>query len=95
MALLMEEVLGGVPSRSDFPAQDAFAVTTSDSVDQYFRSLYIGGGSAGTTPGDVQVTTLGGTTVVFKNVPIGFVLPIAGSRIWATNTTATLIVGLI
>lgn len=96
MALQMQEVLGGVPSRVDYPAQDAFAVTPSDSVLQYFRALYVGNGvSSGSTPGDVVIVTLGGTTVTFKNVPLGSVLPIAGSQVNSTNTTATSIVGLI
>jgi hypothetical protein len=46
------------------------------------------------TGGDMQVTMLGGQTVVFVNIPDGTFLPIQVTRIWATNTDATDILAL-
>lgn len=51
------------------------------------RSIYVG------VTGDIQVTTIGGDIVVFRNVPVG-VLPVQVKRVWVTNTTATLMVAL-
>jgi hypothetical protein len=42
----------------------------------------------------MQVTMLGGQTVVFVNIPDGTFLPIQVTRIWATNTDATDILAL-
>ena len=44
--------------------------------------IYIG------TGGDIQVTMLGGQTVIFVNVPDGTFLPIQVKRVWASNTNA-------
>jgi hypothetical protein len=64
------------------------AVTTSDSVVQNYSALYIG------VTGDVTVVMLGDTVpVLFKAVPVG-ILPVAVSKVMATGTTATIIVGL-
>lgn len=38
---------------------------------------------------DVQITTLGGDTVVLKNVPRNEIIPIRVSRVWQTGTTVT------
>ena len=81
---------GPVPSRTDFPAHDAAAVTPSDSTVVAFRSLWIGGA------GNVAVMPLNGdTAVTFSTVAAGTLLPIAVRQVMATNTTATLIVGMI
>ena len=73
------------------PAPDAFSVTPSDGTafTTAARWLYVGGN------GDVTLVTLAGNTVLFKNVQIGQVLPIACQQVKATGTTATLILGLI
>lgn len=52
------------------------------------RALYVGG------TGDVAALTENGVAVTFAGVPAGAVLPIATSRVNATNTTATNIVAL-
>jgi len=72
------------------PAQDAFAVSKSDSANlAYFsRALYIGGG------GNVAITTVKGTNVTFANVPAGAILPVRAQKVLDTGTTATLIIGL-
>ena len=66
---------------------DAVAVTTSDTADNYFQALYVGGA------GNVAVVTEGGTTVTFTAPPVGTILPIRTKKVMATNTTATLLVG--
>lgn len=74
----------------DGPADDAAAVTPSDSVDlaNVSRGLYVG------TGGDLTVITKGGTTILFKAVPSGTLLPIRVSRVKATGTAAADIVAL-
>lgn len=66
----------------------ALAVTPSDSADNSYMRLYVGG------TGDVKVTTLDGNVVTFKAVPVGSTLCVETSLVWSTGTTATLIVGL-
>lgn len=70
---------------------DAFAaITPSDTtVLSGLRGVYVGGA------GDVTVISGdGGTTVTFKAVPVGTILPISPSKVKATGTTATLLVAL-
>lgn len=62
-------------------------ITPSDATLQDFKSLYIGG------TGTVTVIDDSGTSVLFSGVPTGFILPIAGTKVMATGTSATLIVG--
>lgn len=69
-------------------ARDAFAVTKSDATVLVFDAIYVGG------TGDVAVVTELGTTVTFSAVPVGAILPIKGTKVMSTNTTATLMVGL-
>ena len=71
--------------------KDAVAVTPHDSNAQTLMpcdGLYVGGG------GDVNVITRGGTTVLFKAVPVGTFIPIGVERVKATSTDATYIVAL-
>jgi len=46
------------------------------------------------TGGNVEVITLGGSTLVLKNIADGSFLPIQVTRVKATNTTAADIVAL-
>lgn len=71
------------------PASDAKAVTPSSSAlpDGSCRALYVG------TAGDVEVTTVDGTTITFSDVTSG-VLPISVSHVLASSTTATNIIAL-
>jgi hypothetical protein len=46
------------------------------------------------TGGDISVITLGGSTLVLKNIADGSFLPIQVTRVKATSTTATDIVAL-
>lgn len=72
------------------PASDARVLTKSDTATNHgkFRALYVGG------TGDVSVLTKEGNTVLFSAVPVGAILPIQGTRLNSTNTTATLVVAL-
>lgn len=71
------------------PAWRGGAVTTSDSADiENTRSLFVGGA------GDVKVTLLGGSVLTFSGVGAGTFMPIQATRVWATGTTATLILAL-
>lgn len=52
------------------------------------RSLYVGGA------GNVKVTLLSGVDITFSGVGAGTFMPIQVTRVFATGTTATLIVAL-
>lgn len=73
------------------PARGAAAITKSDSADNYFKSIYVGG------TGDVVVLPMGAAddadVVTFKAVPVGTVLPIQVRKVM-NATTATLLIGL-
>lgn len=73
------------------PARDAVAITPSDSTNltNMAKSLYIGGA------GNVSLITAKGTTVSFVGLPAGSLIPVQVSRVMATGTTATNIVGLL
>lgn len=66
---------------------DASAVTPADATtfDPPFKALYIG------TSGDVAIRTISGSTVTFKNHPVGYLL-CRGDKVMQTNTTASNIV---
>ena len=68
--------------------ENAAAVTPSDSTVITFNALYVGG------IGNVAVTTQNGNIVTFTAPPVGSVIPIRGTKVMATNTTAALIVAL-
>ena len=73
------------------PAGNFLSITPSDSTNFGFvtRGIYVGGA------GNVAVVSANGeTTVTFVGVPAGAILPVAASRVNATNTTATNLVGL-
>jgi len=73
------------------PAIDAFAVTPDDAADlpRVARALYVGGA------GNVSLVTLGGTTVTFRALAAGALLPCSATRINATGTTARDLVALV
>lgn len=68
--------------------QTAAAITPSDTADQSYRAIYVGGA------GNVSVITAGGNTVTFTAPPVGTILPVEVTRVRSTNTTATLLIGL-
>lgn len=72
-------------------ASSAFAITKHDSTNfaTNVRSIYVGG------TGDVAVVFPDDTVVTFSAVPAGTTLPVRAKRVNSTNTTATLMVGLL
>lgn len=66
------------------------ALTPSDSTEVNCKAIYVGGA------GNVAVRSKGGTAVTFTAPPVGTILPISldGGQVMATNTTATLLIGL-
>ena len=75
----------------DGPAMDGFAITPDDLNDiaEVTRALYIGGA------GDITVITKTGSQITFNGLNNGSILPVRVSRILATGTTASNIVGLV
>jgi len=73
------------------PADDAFAITPSDTVNFAVptRAIYSGAG------GNITVVTPSGSAVLFVGVPAGVILPIRATRVNATGTAATSLVGLL
>lgn len=72
----------------------AYTITKSDSaiLSPPTRGIYVGGA------GDVAVVLWGNEdseVVVFKAVPVGTLLPIRVRKVMSTNTTATLLIGLL
>jgi hypothetical protein len=93
----------GVAADAIMPARRAFAVVTSDTKDLtdptgdadpfYAKGLFVGGA------GTVKVTMAGdvaepSTPVTFSGVAAGTFLNVQVRRVWATGTTATLILAL-
>ena len=72
------------------PARHGTAVTPSDTADLTVASRGLIVGSSG----NVQVTFVGGETVVLPSLAAGVLHAIAASRIWSTNTTAATIVAV-
>jgi len=72
------------------PAQDAVAVTPSDTTElsPIARSLYIG------VEGNIKVTTEAGSDITFVGVTAGSILPVRCRRVFSTGTTATDIIAL-
>lgn len=72
------------------PAQGAFVISPSDL--QYLpflpRAIYVG------TGGNVALMTVTGDIVIFVGVATGSVLAVRAVKIFATNTTATNLVGM-
>lgn len=71
-------------------AGGALTITPSDGTDltRATRAIYVG------VTGNLAVIMLDGTTATFIAVPAGALLPLMVSRILATGTTATSIVGI-
>lgn len=73
------------------PAPDGFAITPDDATElsEITRAIYIG------TAGDITLTLVSNTELLFKNIPSGTILPVRARRIKATGTTATDLLGLV
>ena len=72
----------------DSPATGGVAITPSDAtiIDPPFRGLWVG------TAGDVAILHLDGTTVTYPGA--SGIMPVSGTKVLATGTTATGIVGM-
>ncbi|HVH02474.1 MAG TPA: hypothetical protein VM891_05915 [Amaricoccus sp.] len=72
------------------PPEQGVAVVPSDTAElaAVTRALYVGGA------GDLAVVMAGGGEVVLAAVPAGTLLPMRVTRVRATGTTATRVVGL-
>lgn len=75
---------------STVPFTDGAEITPDDDdeFDPPYRSLYIG------VSGDLNIRTVKGTVLLFKNVPVG-ILPGQVDKVLAASTTADEIIGLI
>ena len=73
------------------PATKVLTITPHDDNDlsEVVRALYIG------VAGNAVVITKEGDTVTFVGLQAGQILPVRVSRVKATNTTATSILGLV
>jgi len=79
-----------------YPATNFVAIVPSntakiqyDSRNVMARAIYVGVG------GDIACRSADGTSVVFKDVPTGSVLPIATDQVFSTGTGATNLVALL
>lgn len=74
----------------DSPAKHAVAITPNDAADlaTATRGIYVG------TGGDIAVVMVGGESVTFTAVPQGMILSIRVTRVLATGTTASNLVGV-
>ena len=72
------------------PGRDHATVTKSDSTvfDPPFRSIYVG------TGGDVAIKSLDGNVVTWPNCKDNFIIPMAGTKVMSTNTTASNMVAI-
>lgn len=68
--------------------EGAATVTPSDTTVILGKAIYVGGA------GNVAVTTAAGTVVTFTAPPVGSIIPVAFTKVMATNTTATLLIAL-
>ncbi|HWA17683.1 MAG TPA: hypothetical protein VG757_01690 [Devosia sp.] len=73
------------------PASNGFDITPDDDEDlpEVVRAIYVGGA------GDVAAVLREGATLTFANLPAGSLLPVRASRIKATGTTASGLIGLV
>ena len=75
----------------DGSATDWFNITPNDSIDmtQTTRAIYVG------ATGNITANSINGTILTLVSVPQGTILPVRVNRIFASNTTAANLVGLI
>ena len=94
---IFENIFDGANDRlnvgvqSNVIATDAASVTPSDSTDLTggaTKGLYIGGA------GNIKVDMADGTTITFTALSAGIIHPVSAKRVYATGTTATLILAV-
>lgn len=73
------------------PAAHGFAVTPNDSTTlaETTRALYVG------SAGAIAVLMASGASITFPGVPAGTMLPVRVTKVMATGTSATDIIGLV
>lgn len=84
------DLFRGQTAGLDSPATRAFAITPSDTLDLAFMPRALHARGAGT----LRVTMAGDGAVVDFYIAQGDRLPLRVSRVWASGTTATGLVGL-
>ena len=78
--------MGFVPTNKvTYQAIKSVDVTPDDNQDLAIIGaiIFVGGG------GNLEVTTVSGDTVIYKNLPDAYTLPVQVRRVKETNTTAT------
>lgn len=85
----MPDLFADRSSGLESPGTAAAEVVPNDATDLPIcsRALWVG------TPGDLRITTVGGSTVTLKGVPAG-IIPIRACRVHATGTSAADIVAV-
>lgn len=86
----MADNFAGRAEGIEAPARGGFAITASNDTDlaRETRAIYVG------ASGDLAVIMADGTEVTLAGIAAGSLLPLRLSRVKATNTTATELVGL-
>lgn len=74
----------------DSPIQNGAQITPNDTSDliAVSRAIFVG------TGGDLSIVTVGGDTLTFRSLAAGSLLPVRASRVLASNTTASDLLGL-
>ncbi len=80
-----------MPRHANPNYDDAVSITKSDSTADPkgpFAAIYCGEG------GDIKVTTIFGSSIVFKSTIAGSIIPVPFTRVWSTGTAATTPLGM-
>jgi seryl-tRNA synthetase len=91
MEMMMQDRFENHAGALDGPATHAFSVTPHDSneLPETTRALYVGGA------GTISLVLVSGAEVTLANVASSSIIPLRATRIKATGTSATLIVGMV
>jgi len=78
-----------VPSALNDPIADGFVISPHDTnpLPKLTRAIYVGG------DGDIKLELKGGTTLVYKGLKAGTMLPVRARVVLATGTTASNLLG--
>lgn len=76
---VMDHYNKGIPT----VPSDSVSYTNTEFAAGEAMAVYVG------TTGDLTLRTPGGTTLTFKTVPAGVIIPFRHTRVQATGTTAT------
>lgn len=87
----MSDTFSDYPVTPTSPPVDGFSITPSDgsSLSVTTRGIYVG------VAGNLKVVTAGGTTLTFVGLGAGMVHPLRVTKVFATDTTADSIIGLV